>query len=392
MRRREFIKQSAFASTAWMVPAFLKGYSGDLKTSAGKRLIIIQLSGGNDGLNTIIPYRNDIYYKNRPKLGISKGKLLKVDDDLGFHPSLKALKNIFDDGLMSVIHSVGYPNPNRSHFRAMDIWHTASAAEEYLSTGWLGRYLDSECSGCENPYQAVEVDDSLTLALKGQHKNGFAVGSTWRLKKNTDNDFLKHIARQTHTQEENLAYLYKTVIDTQASAEYLYRQSKQYKATVKYPNTAFGRDLKTIASLMTTGTQTSVYYASLGGFDTHAGQLGRQKRLLKEYAEAVAAFVKELKAHRLLKDTLIMTFSEFGRRVKENASGGTDHGTANPVFLMGGALPKQGFYNMAPDLLDLDNGDLKYQVDFRSIYASILDKWLQTDAEKILNGFSQKLF
>ncbi|HHS95316.1 MAG TPA: DUF1501 domain-containing protein, partial [Phaeodactylibacter sp.] len=141
-----------------------------------------------------------------------------------------------------------------------------------------------------------------------------------------------------------------------------------------------------------TGTQTSVYYASLGGFDTHAGQLGRQKRLLKEYAEAVAAFVKELKAHRLLKDTLIMTFSEFGRRVKENASGGTDHGTANPVFLMGGALPKQGFYNMAPDLLDLDNGDLKYQVDFRSIYASILDKWLQTDAEKILNGFSQKLF
>ncbi|MFK7808719.1 MAG: DUF1501 domain-containing protein [Saprospiraceae bacterium] len=393
MNRRNFLKNSGFASTALMVPSFLQSYVANTSATKGKTLIIVQLSGGNDGLNTIVPYRNDIYYKKRPKLSIKKEELIRVDDELGFHPSLKTLKNVYDDGLMSIINSVGYPNPDRSHFRSMDIWQTGSGSEEYWSSGWLGRYLDSDCSGCENPYQAIEVDDSLSLALKGKSNNGFAVSHPRELKKATDNSFLKSMAsQQVHQEEENLAYLYKTMIDTQSSADYLYKQAKTYDATVSYPNSSFARDLKCISSLMTSGTDTRVYYVSIGGFDTHASQKGKQKRLLKEYAEGISAFIKDLKNHRLLSDTMIMTFSEFGRRVKQNASGGTDHGTANNVFLMGGDLPKQGFFNEAPDLTDLDNGDLKYKIDFRSIYASLLDNWLETDAKAVLGGYSKKLF
>jgi uncharacterized protein (DUF1501 family) len=376
-----------------MVPSFLKSPLGDVTMTQGKTLVVVQLSGGNDGLNTIVPYRNDIYYKLRPTLGLKKEELLTVSDELGFHPALKALRGVYDDGLMTVINSIGYPNPDRSHFRSMDIWQTGSSSADYWSTGWLGRYLDSDCSGCENPYQAIEVDDSLSLAMKGQSKNGFAVSNPQQLKKITDNAFLKKMAKiQTHQEEENVAYLYKTMIDTQSSAEYLYEKSKTYKSTVDYPDSSFARDLKCISSLMTAGTNTRVYYVSLGGFDTHAGQKNKHHKLLTEYAEGLAAFIKDLQRHQLLKDTMIMTFSEFGRRVKQNASGGTDHGTANNVFLMGGQLPKQGFYNQAPDLENLVNGDLVYEIDFRSIYASLLEGWLEADAKAVLGGFSKKLF
>jgi uncharacterized protein (DUF1501 family) len=393
MKRRDFLKQSSLASTALMVPSFLKSSLNGAALTQGKTLVVVQLSGGNDGLNTIVPYRNDIYYKLRPTLGLKKEELLTVSDELGFHPALKALRGVYDDGLMTVINSIGYPNPDRSHFRSMDIWQTGSGSSDYWSTGWLGRYLDSDCSGCENPYQAIEVDDSLSLAMKGQSKNGFAVSNPQQLKKITDNDFLKKMAKvQAHQEEENVAYLYKTMIDTQSSAEYLYEKSKTYKSAVDYPDSSFARDLKCISSLMTAGTNTRVYYVSLGGFDTHAGQKNRQNRLLTEYAEGLAAFLKDLQRHQLIKDTMIMTFSEFGRRVKQNASGGTDHGTANNVFLMGGQLPKQGFYNQAPDLQNLVNDDLAYEIDFRSIYASLLENWLETDAKVVLGGFSEKLF
>jgi uncharacterized protein (DUF1501 family) len=393
MRRRDFLKNSGLASTALMVPSFLKSHLGDASMTAGKTVVVVQLSGGNDGLNTIVPYRNDLYYKNRPTLGLKREELLRVDDELGFNPALKALKGIYDDGLMSVINSVGYPNPDRSHFRSMDIWQTGSGSNQYWSNGWLGRYLDSDCSGCENPYQAIEVDDSLSLAMKGKTKNGFAVSNPRELKKVTDNSFLQKIAKeQNYQEEENVAYLYKTMIDTQSSANYLYQQSKKYKETVSYPNSSFARDLKCISKLMTAGTDTRVYYVSLSGFDTHANQKNKQNRLLKEYAEGIAAFIKDLKQHQLIKDTMIMTFSEFGRRVKQNASGGTDHGTANNVFLMGGHLPKQGFFNGAPNLQNLDKGDLRYEIDFRSIYASLLENWLDADAKTVLDGFEGKLF
>ena len=393
MKRRDFLKSSALASTSMMVPDFLKGITGNFaSTRTGKILVVVQLSGGNDGLNTIIPFRNDIYYQNRPSLSIKKEEVLKVSDSLGFNPSMIGLRNLYNEGMMSIINNVGYPNPDRSHFRSMDIWHTASDSNEYLSTGWLGRYLDSNCIGCQTPHHALEVDDTLSLSLKGIEKSGFAMSNPTQLKKTTDNKFLKAVTKNYHhNQEENVEYLYKTLIDTQASADYLYEKSKVHQSKTQYPNTPFAKDLKQIAELITADSGIKIYYINLGGFDTHVNQKNQQARLLKNYSEGMQAFVTDLKHNRLLDDTLIMTFSEFGRRVKQNASNGTDHGTANNLFLMGGDLKKPGFYNAAPDLTNLDNGDLIYQMDFRRIYATILEEWLEASPAQILGKQFDKI-
>lgn len=388
MKRRAFLKASAISSTAALVPAFLRGYTPQrlFNSRAEKILVIVQLSGGNDGLNTIIPYRNDLYYQNRPTLAIDRSEVLQVSDELGFHPAMAGLRSLYDEGLMSVVNNVGYPNPDRSHFRSMDIWHTASGSDEYLSTGWLGRYLDQYCTSCEEAHAALEVDDALSLALKGAQRSGFAMSSPAQLKKMTDNRYLQLVADHPHDHEENVAYLYKTLIDTQASADYLAAQARIHRSTVDYPTTEFGRDLKQIAELITADTDTHIYYVSLTGFDTHAGQQQRQQRLLQQYSEGMKAFMEDLRQNNLINDTLVMTFSEFGRRVQQNASGGTDHGTANNLFLMGGNIRQKGFFNEGPDLSRLDSGDLQYRIDFREIYATILKDWLNVDAVKVLNG------
>jgi uncharacterized protein (DUF1501 family) len=379
MKRRQFLQQSALASTALLAPAFLQGAEfGPLAPRRnGKILVVIQCSGGNDGLNTIVPYQDDIYYKNRPSLAIPKNEVLKISDQLGLNPALQAMQPLYDQGLLSMVNSVGYPNPDRSHFRSMDIWHTASDASEYWKTGWLGRYLDSQCAGCQNPYHAIEVDDTLSLALKGEQRRGFAISDPNRLKNQASNGFLRQLSQApVQAQEENVAYLYKTLVDTQSSAEYLADQAKAYRSTVTYPASDLGKDLKLIAQLIMADTDTKVYYASLTGFDTHANQKGRQDRLLKTYAEAVKAFVSDLQQNKLMDEVLILTFSEFGRRVKQNGSGGTDHGTANNAWLIGSKLKKPGFFNAGPNLQNLDEGDLRYEIDFRDLYADLLQKWL----------------
>lgn len=379
MLRRQFLKYSSLASTSLFVPAFLTNpwKRKTEKSRSGRILVVIQLSGGNDGLNTIVPYRNDIYYRERPQLAVSPQEVLPVHDELGFNPALWALRSIYDQGYLSVVNNVGYPNPDRSHFRSMDIWHTASGAEEYRSYGWLGSWLDSACTKDQPPYQALEIDDSLSLALKGRLCSGFAMSSPDRLRRTTENRFLKAIgqARTDHEHEE-VDYLYKTMIDTQNSATYLYEQAKKHRTTTDYPPTRFGQELALVSKLILADTDTQVYYLSLTGFDTHANQKNQQERLLQQYAEGIAAFVQELEQHQLLEDTLIMTFSEFGRRVAQNGSNGTDHGAANNLFLLGGRLKKPGFFNAGPDLQNLDQGDLRYSVDFRQVYAAILEEWL----------------
>lgn len=395
MKRRDFLKTSALATTSLFLPSFLPASLGGQfgRSRNGRILIVIQLSGGNDGLNTIVPFRNDIYYQNRPKLGLKPSEVLPVSDELGFNPGLQALRELYDEGLVCILNSVGYPNPDRSHFRSMDIWHTGSGSEAYWSTGWLGRYLDSDCGGCASPYHALELDDSLSLALKGAGRSGFAMGKPEQLRRTTENRFLKALseASRGHQHEEEVGYLYKVMADTQSSADYLYARSKVCQSKANYPLTAFGQDLKQVAELITADTASRVYYLSLGGFDTHVNQKGRQERLLKEYADGLRALVADLRQNGLLNETLILTFSEFGRRVKQNASNGTDHGTANNVFLIGGSLPRPGFFNEAPSLLNLDEGDLRYELDFRNIYATLLDKWLEADAGSIMQGKYQPL-
>lgn len=394
-KRRDFLKTSAFASTAWFVPSFIQqGLSVKPNSSrTGKILVIVQFSGGNDGLNTIIPFEDDIYFQNRPSLAIPKEEVLQLGDYLGFNPAMEALRSLYDDGKMTILNSVGYPNPDRSHFRSMDIWHTASDSDTYLQSGWLGRYLDHACSGCDQPYTAIEIDDTLSLALKGKDHNGFAMSNPKQLKKTTKNPFLQKIGQEYDGAANNEAihYLYKTMIQTQESADYLSQKVKAYRSNVTYPATGFGKDLKQIAELITTDTDTKIYYVSITGFDTHANQKNVQSRLLKQYADGMKAFVSDLTQHGLLDETLIMTFSEFGRRVKQNASGGTDHGAANNLFLIGGKLKQPGFYNQGPDLSNLLNGDVRHQIDFRSVYTELLDNWLDVAPNTVLDRKFERL-
>lgn len=388
--RRNFLKQSSLATVGSMlVPSFLKSWELNANTlqQNDKILVIIQLSGGNDGLNTIVPYYNDIYYQSRPSIAISKDKVLKINDELGFNPAMQKFRELYDEGLVSVINSVGYPNPDRSHFRSMDIWQTGSAADEYLRSGWIGRYLDSTCqaSVCQ-PFEAIEIDDTLSLALKGERVKGLALQNPQKLYQSMQNPIFERLkkAKPVEDAHENVAYLYKTIAEAASSADYIYNKSKVQKSVADYPQSRLSKHMKTIAELIISGVQTSVYYVSLSGFDTHVRQNLQQDRLLEEYAGAVHAFVQDMKKHNKMNQVMIMTFSEFGRRVAQNGSNGTDHGTANNLFLINGNLKKAGFYNPAPNLTDLDEGDLKYQIDFRNIYATLIQKWLQTDSKSIL--------
>jgi uncharacterized protein (DUF1501 family) len=393
MKRRNFLRQSTLASSLLFVPNFVKAFEQVAKASLGyKKLVIVQLSGGNDGLNTIVPFTNDIYYENRQGISIPKNDLIKVTDDLGFNKSLAPLKNLYDQGYLSIINNVGYPNPNRSHFRSTDIWQTASSANEYLDTGWVGRYIDRYG---KMPYLGIEIDDSLSLIMKGETMNGIATKNPRILFNNTQTPYFKKVLSHQsdqHLSEHNLGYLYKTMIEAKSSAKYIYETSKTYKSKQEYPNNAFGKQLKTTAEFINSNIKSKVYYVSMGGFDTHANQADRQKRLLSTYSESMEVFVNELKQNDTFKDTLILTFSEFGRRVQQNAAGGTDHGAANNVFIIGENLKSKGFYNELPDLANLDaNGDIIHTVDFRSVYATILEKWLQVDDAVILNKSFSKL-
>jgi len=391
--RRDFFKFSALASASLMIPNFIrelqaKEAAEKFAASGAKKLVIVQLSGGNDGLNTVVPFKNDIYYGSRNSIAIKENDVLKITDELGFNPAMPKFKLLYENGYLSVINNVGYPNPDRSHFRSMDIWQSASDSSKYVSSGWIGRYLDSECDECKNPYTAIEVNDSLSLALKGEKNNGIAVENPERFFISTSEKYFSDVAQanKNHHDNENVSYLYKTIVEATSSAEYVYKTSKIYKSKIEYPKGQFSANLKTIAELIGSGIDTKVFYVSLGGFDTHIGQNGKQENLLKELSEGLYSFTEDLKGNNMLNDVFIMTFSEFGRRVKQNASGGTDHGTANNIFVINGNLKKPGFYNSAPDLTNLDNGDLKYEIDFRNIYAEILSKWLNVNDRKILGG------
>ena len=386
-KRKQFIQIGSLATATFMLPKFLKAFEKPLMVPPGNKVVVVlQLSGGNDGLNTVIPVRNDIYYSSRPRLGIKKEETLKLTDEAALHPSLTGFKDLFDDGSLGILNSVGYPNPDRSHFRSMDIWHSASNSNEYVNTGWIGRYLDAQCNGCDKPTQALEIDDVLSLALKGNNMNGLAMKDPRRLYDTSQEKYFKDVLANHKNEpgEQTADYLYKTMAETLSSADYIYQQSKVHPSSATYPATELGKSLKTIASLIFSDINTKVYYVSLGSFDTHVGQEGQQKRLFTEMNDAVKSFVADLKLNNRFNDVMLMTFSEFGRRVKQNASGGTDHGTANNMFLVSGGLQKKGLINNLPDLNDLQDGDLKYKVDFKDVYATVLNKWLMTDDKKIL--------
>ncbi|RSK37145.1 DUF1501 domain-containing protein [Hymenobacter metallilatus] len=395
--RRDFLKSSVLASSLLFVPKFLHALDSqglrDLRDARGRRLVVVQLGGGNDGLNTVIPYENDLYYKARPTLGIRPQRgILTLDNGLGFNPAMTRLKGLYDQGHVAVFNSVGYPNPDRSHFRSMDIWQSGSASDQYLSTGWLGRYLDSNCPACQLPYNGLEVDDTLSLAMKGDLRKGLALKNPEKFHQLTQSRFLAQVSGEKPLGAvAELDYLYKTLAETASSADYLYQTSKMYKSAVAYPNTEFGRNLKTTAELINSGVGSRVFYVSLTGFDTHVRQQEQQGKLLGDLSEGLGSFVEDLQKAGNFDDTLVLVFSEFGRRVTQNASNGTDHGTANNVLLLGGGLRQKGILNAAPDLANLLDGDLRHQLDFRSLYATILHDWLQADDTAILGSRFERL-
>lgn len=387
INRRKFLTLSSLATGTMMLPKFLKAFETPVhELSSNKVLVVLQLSGGNDGLNTVIPVRNDIYYRERPGLSIAREKSLSLNEETGLHPSLTHIKALYDEGNLAILNNVGYPNPDRSHFRSMDIWQTASRSDEVLNSGWLGRYLDAECIDCSKPTQVLEVDDMLSLALSGEKMKGIALKDPKRLFDTSQDPFFKEVLN-TGLQVQNDdpgSYLYKVMAETISGADYIFQQSKLRPSVTTYPNSEIGKDLKMIATLISSDINTRVYYVSIGSFDTHVGQQAKQEKLFSDLNEAIKPFTDDLKSSHRFEDVLMVSFSEFGRRVSENGSGGTDHGTANNMFLISGGLKNKGILNEMPDLANLTDGDLNQQVDFKRVYATVLNKWLQADDYKIL--------
>lgn len=387
VKRREFLQTGSLATASLFVPRILKAFeSGTVVPPGNKVVVVLQLSGGNDGLNTVIPVRNDVYYRSRPGLAIAREKALNLDGEAGLHPALTAFADAYGEGSLGILNSVGYPNPDRSHFRSMDIWHTASNSNQYLNSGWLGRYLDAQCDGCGGATKALEIDDVLSLALKGEKTNGLAFKDPRRLFGTSNAKLFREMSAAHHHEEHEkpVDYLYQTMAETISSADYIFKQSRSSSSRTNYPDTELGKNLRTVASLIFSDINTRVYYLSLGSFDTHINQQNQQQRLFKEMNDAVAAFTKDLKANNRFDDVLFFTFSEFGRRVSQNASNGTDHGTANNMMFLSGGLKEKGLLNALPNLTNLDDGDLRHQVDFKQVYATILNKWLGADDAAIL--------
>jgi uncharacterized protein (DUF1501 family) len=385
--RREFLKSMTFASGSLLVPNFLL-QSCERKEEANKEsskndkiLVVIQMSGGNDGLNTIVPFRNDLYYKLRPDVALSKEEILKIEDDYAFNLAWKNLQPIYDKGWMSIINNVGYPNPSLSHFLSTDIWETGSGIDKTFDTGWLGRYLDSECGNCHLPYHAIEIDDSLSLALKGENRSGFAVRNFNSLR---GMQKIADLSGSSKTENESLDFLRKKVIETEQGAAYLYKKFINSSLSTAYPQNEFGKTLAQISRLIKARTETKIYYADQSSYDTHALQKVKHSMLLKTFSEGISTFLEDLNSEGILDKVLVLVFSEFGRRVTQNGNKGTDHGTANNVFLFGGNLPKPGIFNEAPNLNNLIEDNLKFSIDFRKIYASILEDWMNVDSKEIL--------
>ena len=386
IKRRKFLKMSGLASASLFLPKILKAFEQAGPGQLGEKiLVVIQFTGGNDGLNTVIPISNNIYYENRPTLGIKKTDAIRLNTEAGLNPNLEAVAELYHQGDLAILNSVGYSNPDRSHFRSMDIWQSASKSSDYIDTGWIGRYIEQQKDKGAAALKAIEMDDVLSLALKGSAISGLAAKDPARLYRQSVDPFMKSLVQNHSHEDETVEYLYSTLASTMSHASDIYRNSLASPSKAAYPSTEFGRNLKTIASLINSDISTKVYYVSIGSFDTHFNQKNRQDRLLKEFNDGLKTFVADLKSNNRFNDVLIMTFSEFGRRVKQNASNGTDHGTANNMFFIGGGLKQKGLLNEMPDLARLTDGDLVHKVDFKQVYATILEKWLHADAAEILN-------
>ena len=417
--RRQFLRTSLLGgAVSWTIPAFLERTFFTLDAMAadsaiqtatekdGPILIVLQLAGGNDGLNTLVPFGDDAYFRARPTLAIPGGKTLGLTDHFGLNPKLVGLKSLYDEGHLAIVQGVGYPNPNRSHFRSTEIWHTASDSSVTEKYGWMGRYFDSCCKG-EDPAIGVSIGGQPPQAFAAPEPRGitFSRPEQFRfdLKNTSDRDVAEDFFRSVNDFEsgemdggsigmlpghadgagDTLDFLQRTSLDAVMSSDKIAEIIKRTQPGASYPSNRLADSFNLVARLIAGGMPTRVYYVAQGGYDTHSNQTGAHERLMAELDSSLTAFCTDLKAQGNFERVLVMSFSEFGRRVQENASGGTDHGAAAPLFVVGGKV-QPGIYGAAPSLTKLHDGDIIHSVDFRSVYATVLSKWLKAPVEPIL--------
>ena len=391
--RRHFLSQGlGIIGVGGAIPTFLlrSAVAAPRSPDDDRILVVLQLSGGHDGLSAVVPYRNEHYQKARPATRIGEQEVIRLDDDFGLHPNLKGCRDLLDQGQFAILHGVGYPNPNRSHFKSMDIWHLADNTSRRYTHGWVGRYADRAYAGDANPMLTLAVGgDKTPLAIQGADHPGLCIRQPENFRyvaaAQMGESYRKLNRSVAGSKNASLDFVSRTAVAADESSQTIQRLAARRQPDVDYPRTPIGTAMQTVANLIAGGMKTRVYYVFHGGFDTHAGQRQRHDRLMLDLDQAIAAFQSDLSDLKVQERVLTMAFSEFGRRVQENFSQGTDHGVAGPMFLVGPAV-KPGLHGQFPSLAseDLISGDLKHTLDFRSVYATVLEKWLATPSEPIL--------
>ena len=390
LNRRHFLKNSALVSLAPILPTFLSRAAAaatGTNNDNGRILVVIQLDGGNDGINTVIPFKDEGYAKHRDELRLPEKDLIKLTDEFAFHPRLRSASKLFEEDRLSVVHGVGYPNPNRSHFESMAIWHRGSTDVEtrHSGNGWIGDAISMR--GADAAPHAIHVgDEVLPIALRGRRCTAVSISSPADLRLK-----LEGLSIQSPAKTDALSltdFVTRSTAEAFTSAKDL-ASTMNEDASASYPNSKLAKRLKLVGQMIKSNAAARIYYTSQGGYDTHAVQLSAHGNLLGTFSSSLKAFMDDMQASGLEDRVMVMSFSEFGRRVKENDSIGTDHGTAGPVFLAGTKLAKR-FYGKMPSLLDLDGGDLKHTTDFRDLYASIVTDWLELSGPATLRDYGMK--
>jgi uncharacterized protein (DUF1501 family) len=395
--RRDFLRFSLAGSSMVALTGAIPNFLG--RTAAqtpqaqaqGARdtiLVVVQLTGGNDGLNTVVPFGNADYNRLRPRLRITNS--LRVADGIGLHPSMTGLHGLLQDNALCIVQGVGYPNPDQSHFRSMDIWHAAST-ERTLTEGWIGKALRHVPAAAS--FHLANNNEAAPLALTGAPTRVPSIATLddfqQRLQASSATDrrrqreILDHAVRPAANQPSMLDFVQRTAVQTYASSQRLAAIGRDYQPRVPYPQSALGNHLKLAAQLIDAGLGARLFYVTQDGFDTHAGQLPVHANLLRDVSDSITAFYRDLAARGNGNRVLIMTFSEFGRRGHENGSQGTDHGSGAPMLLVGGRV-RTGLIGQHPSLANLVAGNLPHHFDFRQVYASVLDRWLGLPSRQIL--------
>ena len=394
--RRQFVHGVAASSSVMALngtaPSFLVDAAERLD-ACERVLVIIQLSGGNDGLNTIIPYRDESYYSARPTLAIPREEVVPINDELGFHPALRPLADLLENAELAVVQGVGYPRPNRSHFESMDIWHTCQRRGARRDTGWLGRFLEAaptdRLGGDAAAVHLGAKKQPLALAARNIQVPSIRSLERFRLNDGGDQRLREVIDELTATargrQDNLLGFIQGSTAAALAASRRVEDVGQRYKPAVPYPDNQLAQRLRTAAQLIDAGLETRIYYTEIDGFDTHSQQAAAHAALLRQLGSAMSAFIEDVKQHGHGDRVLVFSFSEFGRRVKENASEGTDHGAALPLLLAGSPV-KAGLIGNQPSLTELEDGDLRFHTDFRQVYAAILEDWLGCPSQEVLGA------